>query len=132
MSLRKQQRRSQSLHQEAVEELQGVLKAIERIEDLIESLQMEMAAVTQNYPAQRTTREDVDFLTDLLACAKKRLLWENQMEALRDRVPNVLEKVAHTINDPKGAPTTEMATGLLTMMQAVKASMERLEAAMRG
>ena len=132
MSLRNQQRRSQSLHQEAVEELQGVLKAIERIEDLIESLQMEMAAVTQNYPAQRTTREDVDFLTDLLACAKKRLLWENQMESLRNRVPTVLEKVSRTINDPKGAPTTEMATGLLTMMQAVKASMERLKAAMRG
>jgi hypothetical protein len=131
MSLYKQQRRSTALHQQAVEELQGVAKAIERIEELIESLRIEMDAVGHKYPAERTAREDVDFLTDLLACAKKRLLWETQMEALRNRIPVVMEKVSQTINDPKGAPTTEMASGLLEMMQSVKNSMERLDAAMK-
>jgi hypothetical protein len=129
--LHKQQRRIASHHQEAVEELEGILKGIERSEELITSLRIEMDAVNEKYPAQRTTQQDVDFLTDLLACAKKRLLLEKQIENLKKRVPAVLERVSKVITDRKAPPSAEMQNGLLEMLTRVQHAMEHLDSLVR-
>jgi hypothetical protein len=131
MSWQKQQRRSASHHQEAVEELEGVLKGIERSEGLITSLRVEMDAVTGKYPAERTTQQDVDFLTDLLACAKKKLLLEKQIETLKKRVPAVLEQVSKVITDREAPPSEEMQVDLLEKLKIVQQAMERLDALVR-
>jgi hypothetical protein len=131
MSWHKQQRRSASHHQEAVEELEGVLKGIERSEDLITTLRVEMDAVNSKYPDQRTTQEDVDFLTDLLACAKKKLLLEKQIETLKKRVPAVLEQVSKVITDRKAPPSEEMQVDLLEKLRIVQQAMERLDSLVR-
>src|SRR4030095_6922541 len=99
MSLHKQQRRIASHHQEAVQELEGILKGIERSEELITSLRIEMDEVNQTYRAHRTTQQDIDCLTDLLSCAKKKRLLEKQTETLKKRVPATLERVSNIISD---------------------------------
>ena len=111
-----------------MQELEGILKGIERSEQLLTSLRVEMDEVNQKYPPQRTTQEDVDFLTDLLACAKKKLLLEKQIESLKKRVPSVLETVSRVITDPHAPPTAEMQTELLDLLKVVQQAMERLEA----
>jgi len=131
MSLHKQERRRVSHHQETVQELEGILKGIERSEELITSLRMEMDDVNENYPAQRTAQQDVDFLTDLLGCAKKRLLLEKQIETLKKRVPAALERVSKVISDPKAPPTPEMHTSLLEMLTRVQHAMEHLDSLVR-
>ena len=131
MSWQKQQRRSAAHHQEAVQDLESLLKGIERSEQLLTTLRVEMEEVNRKYPAQRTTQQDVDFLTDLLACAKKKLLLEKQIESLKKRVPAVLESVSKFITDPKSPPTPEMQQGLLEMLKNVQQAIERLDAAVQ-
>jgi hypothetical protein len=131
MSWQKQQRRSAAHHQEAVQDLEGILKGIARGEELLTSLRVEMDEVNRKYPAQRTTQEDVDFLTDLLACAKKKLLLEKQIESLKKRVPAVLESVSNFITDPQSPPSPEMQDELLEMLKNVQQAMERLDAAVK-
>jgi hypothetical protein len=131
MSWQKQQRRSAAQHQEAVQDLEGILKGIARGEELLTSLRVEMDEVNRKYPAQRTTQEDVDFLTDLLACAKKKLLLEKQIESLKKRVPAVLESVSNFITDPQSPPSPEMQDELLEMLKNVQQAMERLDAAVK-
>jgi DNA gyrase/topoisomerase IV subunit A len=131
MSWHKQQRRIASHHQEAVQELEGILKGIERSEELITSLRIEMDEVNEKYPAQRTTQQDIDFLTDLLSCAKKKLLLEKQIETLKKRVPAALERVSNVIGDRKAPPSAEMQTELLDMLKNVQHAMEHLDSLVR-
>lgn len=131
MSWHKQQRRSAAHHDEAVQELEGILKGIERSEQIVVSLRDEMEDVNRKYPAERTTQEDVDFLTDLLACARKKLLLEKQIEVLKRRVPAALERVSQTVTDAKAPPTPEMQCDLLDKLKTVQQAMERLDSAVR-
>lgn len=131
MSWHKQQRRSAAHHDEAVQELEGILKGIERSEQIVVSLRDEMEDVNRKYPAERTTQEDVDFLTDLLACARKKLLLEKQIEVLKRRVPAALERVSKTVTDQKAPPTPEMQSDLLGKLKTVQQAMERLDSAVR-
>lgn len=114
-----------------MEDLERILKGIERSEDLLTSLRIEMDEVGRKYPPQRTTQEDVDFLTDLLACAKKKLLLEKQIESLKKRVPEVLEIVSSFITDSEAPPSPEMQGEVLGMLKNVQQAMERLDAAVR-
>ena len=129
MSWHKQQRRVTAHHEAAVKDLEGLLKGIERSEQLLTSLRVEMDEVNGKYPAQRNTQQDVDFLTDLLACAKKKLQLERQIQALKKRVPAVLENVSNFIADSKSPPSPEMQAQLLEMLRNVQAAIERLDAA---
>ena len=42
------------------------------------------------HKSQSTTRENIEYLEDLLKCAKKKLAWEKQMENVAKRTPIVL------------------------------------------
>ena len=113
--------------QQVVLELQALVKDIERCQQTITDLQRELAAVNSRYPAQRTTREDIAYLTDLLKCANKKLAWEKHIASLQKRTPAVLEKMSRLLNDPGGSPADPTRAEMLRALQELQAAMERLQ-----
>ena len=68
-----------------VGELNGLLKDIERCEQTIMNLKAELEGINARHQGPRTTREDIQYLSGLLACAKKKLNWEKQLANLQKR-----------------------------------------------
>lgn len=108
-------------------ELEGLVKDIERCERTITDLQKELETVNLKYQGKSTTRENIEYLTDLLNCAKKKLVWEKNIASLRKRAPLVLEKMAGLINDPTAPPDEQTKDGIVRSLGAVQAAMERLQ-----
>lgn len=121
--------RAVTRQQEVLEELSVLVKNIERCESTIGELKNELETVNRSHQGQRTTQEDVIYLTELLNCAKKKLRWENQMKALGKRTPQLLERITTLMNDPKAPPSEEIREGMLQALQRVQAAMARLEKA---
>jgi hypothetical protein len=122
--------KSALLQGEMLEDLQALVKSIERAEILLAELKRDAEAMTARHPATlRTTREDIAYLEDLLKCAKKKLAWEKQMEALAKRTPEVLTKVSTAMNDTAHPPEGRVRHAVLELLQTVQASMNRLDAA---
>ncbi|MBI5686552.1 MAG: hypothetical protein HZC54_15900 [Verrucomicrobia bacterium] len=113
--------------QQVIQELNALVKEIERCEAMIADLKSELETVNAKYQNRKTTQEDVDFLTDLLACAKKKLLWEKHLTRLRKRTPEVLEVMSRLLNDPHAPPSEQTRGKMLQALQAVQASMARLQ-----
>jgi len=113
--------------QQIISELNALVQDIERCDKTITALQSELAAVNAKYPAQRTTQENVAYLTDLLRCAKKKLGWEKQIASLQKRTPLILENMGRLMNDPHHPPGEEMRAEMLRALQGVQAAMERLQ-----
>lgn len=113
--------------QEVVSELNTIVKDIERCERTIGDLQSELSTTNSRYPAPRTTRQDIAYLTDLLKCANKKLAWEKQLASLQKRTPVTLEKMAALLNDPKNPPADLIRVEMLKALQGVQAAMERLQ-----
>jgi small-conductance mechanosensitive channel len=113
--------------QQIISELNALVKDIERCDKTILALQSELAAVNSKYPAQRTTQEDVAYLTDLLKCAKKKLGWEKQIASLQKRTPRILQDMSRLLNDPDSPPSEEMRAEMLRALQGVQGAMERLQ-----
>jgi hypothetical protein len=113
--------------QEVISELNALVRDIERCEKTIGDLQGELAAVNSKYPSPRTTRQDIDYLTDLLKCANKKLAWEKQIASLQKRTPAILEKMSALLNDPKNPPADQTRVEMLQALQCVRATMERLQ-----
>lgn len=113
--------------QEVISELATLVRDIERCEKTIGDLQSELAAVNSKYPSPRSTRQDIDYLTDLLACARKKLAWEKQIASLQKRTPIILQKMSELLNDPKNPPAQETRIEMLQALQRVQATMERLQ-----
>jgi hypothetical protein len=123
-------RRSTLFQGEMLDDLQSLVKSIERAETLLAELKRDTEAMTARHPTtRRTTREDIAYLEDLLTCAKKKLAWEKQMEALAKRTPEVLVKVSTAMNDTVNPPADQVRSGVLTLLQTVQAAMSRLDAA---
>lgn len=116
-------------HQEVIAELNSLVHDINRCEQSISSLKRELEAANAKYPGQRTTREDIAYLTDLLECAKKKLAWEKQMTSLQKRTPVLLEKMNRLFHDPQNPPSEDMRTEMVRVLQAVQNAMERLQSA---
>ncbi|HTL57872.1 MAG TPA: hypothetical protein VL361_19445 [Candidatus Limnocylindrales bacterium] len=112
-----------------ISELNSLLKDIERCERLIQDLKTELEKINTQHRGPRTTREDIAYLTDLLACAKKKLNWEKQLASLQKRTPLALERLANLLHDPKNPPNEETRTAMLRVLQQIQATMERLQAA---
>lgn len=108
-------------------ELNALVKDIERCEKTITDLKNELEAVNQKHQNRSTTREDVDYLTDLLNCAKKKLNWERNMASLQKRTPPLLEKMSSMINDPLSPPADETRTQILQALATLQEAMERLQ-----
>ena len=113
--------------QTVLSELNALVKDIERCDKTITGLQSELAAINSKYPVQRTTQQDVAYLTDLLKCAKKKLGWEKQIASLQKRTPLILENMGRLLNDPANPPSEEMRGEMLRALQGVQSAMDRLQ-----
>lgn len=113
--------------QEVVEELNVLVRDIERCEKTILDLQNELGVVNAKYPSPRTTRQDIAYLTDLLKCANKKLAWEKQIASMQKRTPGTLQKMTDLLNDQKNPPADAVRTEMLRALQGVQAAMERLQ-----
>jgi hypothetical protein len=119
--------RAANEQRQVVLELKTLVKDIERAEKTILELKGELESVNSKYQGRRTTREDISYLTDLLACAKKKLAWEKHIASLQKRTPQVLEKMSKLIHNPQNPPSEESRAEMLGSLQAVQAAMERLQ-----
>src|SRR5438477_255691 len=114
---------------QVIAELNALAKDIERCEKTIITLRSELEAVNSKHQGQRTTREDIAYLTGLLECAKKKLAWEKQMASLQKRTPAILESMTGLMHDPQAPPAEETREEMLRALQIIQAAMERLNQA---
>ncbi len=121
--------KSALLQMEALEDLQALVKGIERAEVLLSELKQDTEAMNARHQHRRTTREDIAYLEELLKCAKKKLAWENQMEKLATNTPDVLAKVSTVMNDTINPPADQLRLNVLELLKTVQAAMSRLDAA---
>jgi hypothetical protein len=112
---------------QVVSELNALVKDIERCEKTIVDLKNELEAVNLKHQGQTTTRQNIDYLTDLLNCAKKKLTWERHMASLQKRTPLLMEKMSAVINDPLAPPVEETRAQILQSLNAVQNAMQRLQ-----
>lgn len=121
--------RSNVIQGEMLEELQSLVKSIERAETLLAELKSDTEEMNARHQHRRSTREDIAYLEDLLKCAKKKLAWEKQMETVAKRTPEVLAKVSTAMNDAINPPPDNVRTATLALLQSVQGAMARLDAA---
>ena len=121
--------KSLAQQREMIGELQSLAESIERGEKMIMELKSELEEVGRRHESRSTTQEDIAYLEDLLACAKKKLVWEKKMATLQKRTPELLETMAALINDPINPPTEAMREAIVLALQQVQAAMQRLEQA---
>jgi hypothetical protein len=113
--------------QQLVSELNSLVNDIGRCEKTITELQRELGEVNTKYPKQRTTREDIAYLTDLLKCANKKLAWEKNIASLQKRTPVLLEEMSRSMNDPQNPPSDQTRSEMLRSLHALQAAMEQLQ-----
>lgn len=119
--------KSAALQQQVILELQTLVKDIERCQKTITALKSDLESVNEKHRDRKTTREDIDYLTDLLKCANKKLTWEKHMASLQKRTPAILEKMSKVINDPKNPPSDPVRAQMLQLLQGVQSAMEHLQ-----
>jgi hypothetical protein len=122
-------KKSLAQQREMIGELQALAESIERGEKMITELKAELEEVTRRHESRSTTQEDIAYLTDLLACAKKKLVWEKKMATLQKRTPELLETMAALMQDTVNPPTEPMREAIVLALQQVQAAMQRLEQA---
>ena len=125
----KQAEKGIAKQQRAVAELQTLARDIERCEKTISDLKGELESVNSKHQGRRTTREDIAYLTDLLKCANKKLVWEKQLASVQKRTPMILETVSRLMNDPQIPADEQLRAEMLKSLQAIQATMERLQSA---
>jgi hypothetical protein len=114
------------LQKEIIAELQTLVKDIERCENTIIALKAEMDSVNAKHADRKTTQDDVHFLEDLLACARKKLVWEKQLGSLQKRTPDLMKRVEAVVNHPESNPDQQTREALMGSLNAVKAGIQRL------
>jgi hypothetical protein len=120
-------RQAAQQHQQMISDLKTLAADIHRCEKIIITLKTELETANAKYPTPRTTRDDVEYLTLLLECAKKKLAWEKQLSSIQKRAPALLETMTASFSDPKNPPAEEIRTEMLATLQSVQAAMERLQ-----
>ena len=111
-----------------IEELQALERDIARCESTVITLKAEMESVNTRHADRKTTQEDVNFLEDLLACAKKKLVWEKQLASVQKRIPDLMQRIETVVNHPESNPDEKTREALMASLNKVKAGMERLRA----
>ncbi len=109
-------------------DLTSLAQDIERCEKTVLDLQHQLAEANAKYQGPRNTQQDIDYLSMLLDCAKKKLVWEKQIASLRKRTPLLLQEMTELLNEPLTAPSDQSRTEMLQKLQLVQTSMERLSA----
>lgn len=113
-------------------ELKQLAADIERCERTIGSVMAELNAVNARYQGERSTKQEVEYLTILLECAKKKLAWEKQIASLKKRAPVLLEQMGGIMHDRDFPPTEELKAEMLRSLQIVQGALQRLQVAETG
>jgi predicted nucleic acid-binding Zn-ribbon protein len=111
---------------EVVAELQTLGKDIERCERGIVGLKDDLERVNATHAGRQTTQDDINYLEDLLACAKRKLIWEKQMASLQKRTPDLMKRIEELVNHPQSSPDETTRASMLEALHHVQASMKRL------
>lgn len=112
-----------------VGELQALAKDIERCEKTVNTLRSELETVNARHSNRSTTQDDIAYLEDLLACARKKLVWEKQIASLQKRTPDLMARVETLVNHPQSNPDEETRNALMGSLQEVQGAMKRLNEA---
>ena len=123
----KSAQKSVSRQQQVLLQLRALAKDIERCAKTITDLKTELEAVNAKHKSRTTTREDIAYLTDLLKCANKKLVWEKQLVSVQKRTPIILETVSRLMNDPQIPADEQLRAEMLRSLQAIQVTMERLQ-----
>lgn len=110
-----------------IPELQALVGDIERCEKAIVSLKNDLEGVNTRHANRQTTQDDIHYLEDLLACARKKLVWEKQMASLQKRTPDLMQRVESLVNHPESDPGEETRTAMLDCLRNVQGAMQRLQ-----
>ena len=119
-------------HRELLGELQELAVSVDRCQQTITSLMAELNSANAQFQGQRTTKQEVDYLTILLSCAKRKLAWEQKIASLQKRSPALLQQMTAALNDKDFPPSDELKTEMLHALQNVQAALARLQAASGG
>jgi hypothetical protein len=119
--------KSAAMQQQLLVDLEGLVKDLERSDKVIADLKNELIAVNEKHPSPRTTRQDIDYLTDLLRCANKKLVWEKQLSSLQKRAPELMDRMLRIVDDPANPAPESVRNQILKLLQNVQAGMERLK-----
>ena len=109
-------------------ELKELAVSISRCQGTITSLMAELNSANAKFQGPRSTAQEVEYLTILLASAKRKLAWEKQIASLQKRAPALLEEMTGTLSDKDFPPTEELKAEMMRSLQVVQASLERLQA----
>ena len=123
----KLEQKAAAKHQQPIAELKTLVKDVERCERTITDLKHELAAVNEKHAGRRTTREDVDYLTDLLSCAKKKLTWEKHLGSLQKRAPELLQRMSAAVTDTQNPVAEQTRAEMLQAVRSLQGAMERLQ-----
>jgi hypothetical protein len=115
--------------QEIIIDLQALVKDIERCEVSINALKVELEGVNTRHSGRSSTQDDINYLEELLKCARKKLVWEKQMASLQKRTPDLMLTVESLVNHPQSNPNDDTQTRLMESLRAVQAAMQRLQQA---
>ncbi len=110
-----------------LEELNELAADIGRCEQAINAVMTQLNAVNTQFQGPRTTRQDVEYLTALLDCAKRKLAWEKDVSSMQKRAPALLESMTKMLNDPDFPPSEETKSEMLRALQSVQAALEKLQ-----
>ena len=122
----KEEQRVTAQQKGLVGELQALVKDIERCEKTVHGLKTELQAINERHANRTTTQDDISYLEDLLACARKKLVWEKQIGSLQKRTPELMQRVEALVNHPNSNPDEETRNALMGSLTEVQASMRRL------
>ena len=109
-----------------VGELQALVKDLERAEKTVNSLKSELGSVAERHANRTTTQHEIAYLEDILACFRKKLVWEKQIASLQKRTPELMQRVEALVNHPQSNPDQETQDALMTSIKEVQAAMNRL------
>jgi hypothetical protein len=123
----KQAEKSVQQQRKVVQELSKIVEDIQRCEQAVIDLQTELTAANAKYPSPRSTRQDIDYLTELLRCANKKLVWEKSLASLQKRTPVVLQELMRLMSDTQNPPDDTMKVQMMGAFQALQAAMEKLK-----
>jgi uncharacterized protein YoxC len=123
----KQDEKNRAREQQLIGELNSISEDIERCEGTLTRLTADLEAINAKYQGPRTTRQDVEYLTGLLDCAKRKLAWEKQLASIQKRTPDALDRMATLLGDAQTAPIETGRMELLQALKKVQAAMERLQ-----
>jgi len=119
-------------HRRLLAELKELAVSIDRCQDSIHSLVTELTSANAKFQGQRTTQQEVEYLTILLACAKRKLVWEKQIASVQKRAPALLAEIQGALNDKDFPPTEELKMVMMQSLQALQSALERLQASSEG